>query len=422
MRRADGQASIEWMALIAVVALVLGGAAALTYGGLGAKVAWAYRRGICAVTLERCPREPMVRADLPPCPVHRSNRSQDVDVRLGFIDLGGGVGVQEETTSDGRVTVTFTNSGAGGVIGGIGASFQLGPVKAGAEAAAQASVKFTAGKSWTFPDRAAADAFVKRYGADQQLARHVLDDARKICFFCGMLGIGSVPVPPTADETYSEGGLDLKLGGDVSAVWGGTLGGELAGAIGHRDDRATGEQTFYLRLNAGVSGDVFLSAGLGALGGSTGLAQLTLDRHGEPESLELEAVTSHAVLNQAPVKQGAGQSSPQVVKNLHGAGKVTELEIDLDLKDPANAAAANRLLKSWGGGVRNFVRWTQAHGVTTMRTFSSADGRGGAGATLALVAEVGGGYTHSSQDLRLTGVFTRLPGLGFLPRADCLVQ
>ena len=421
MRRTEGQASVEWIALIAVVALVLGAAAALTYGGLGAKVAWAYRRGLCAVTAQPCPPPPADRADLPPCPLSRSSSSQDFEVRVAFIELGGGLGVQEETTSDGQSTVTFTNSGAGGGVTGAGASFQIGTLKAGAEADIGASVKFTQGKAWTFPSRTAADAFIKRYGANQDLVRHVLNDVRGLCFFCGLLGIGSAPVPPPADQTYLEVGTHLTAGAEASAVWGAELGGETANVIGERDDRRTGRRTAYVRLSGGAVADAFAAAGVGVTATRTGLVQITADRRGRLVGLQLQSVTAHAVLRQVPSQQPAGgQAPPQVTKNLHGGGGVHELESDLDLTDPANAAAAHRFLRDGDTGA--LIRWIDGHGSTTLRTFASQDTRAGGGATLALAAEMGGGYAHTSQNLQLTRVLTRLPGLGFLPRTDCLVQ
>jgi hypothetical protein len=419
LHRQSGQASIEWVALIALVAVVLGAAAALTWGGLGPKVAYAIRRGICTVGADRCPAPPPDRTDLPPCPVKRSSREQDFHVELSFIDLGGGLGVQEETTSDGRVTVTFTNSGSGGGVVGIGASFQLGSVTANAGVSAEASVKFTAGKSWTFPDQAAADRFVERYGSDQDLARHVLNDARRLCFFCGLLGVHGPPKPPPADVTYLEGGLHLTLGAEAKAIWGAHLSADLEAAIGHSDERANGEHTLYLRLADSAGGELFASSGFGAAAGVSGIAQLTVDRHGRPLSLRLETVTTRAMLRQEPSYRGPGGDSAQLVKDLHGEGTVKELEADLDLADPAAAAAARTFLH--GGGAGALTRAIAAHGSTTLRTFAAAGTSGGVGATLAVGAEAGGGLSHSSQHLKLTGVYTRLPGLGFLPRADCLV-
>jgi hypothetical protein len=421
----QGQASVEWIALVALVAIVLGAAAALTYGGLGPRVAWAIRRGMCEVGGGRCPRPPADRADLPPCPLKRSSRSQDFDVKVAFIRLGGGLGVQEATTSDGKVTVTFTNSGRGGVVAGVGASFQLGSVKAGADASAEASLKFTAGKSWTFPDRAAADRFVKKYGSDQDLVKHVLNDAKRLCFFCGLFGVHGPPKPPPADVSFTEGGLHLTIGADVAAIWGGSLSADLEQAIGHSEDRATGQHTAYIRLGGQSSGHIFASSGFGATAGVTGLALLTVDRNGKPLSLRTEVVTAHSVLTQEPGYRGPGAQPPQLVKDLHGGGTVKELQQDLDLTDPAAAAAARALLDGARLGhvssAADFARFVATHGSSTIRTFATGSTAGGVGGTLAFGAEAGGGYNHASQHMRLTGVYTRLPGLPFLPRADCLV-
>ncbi|MCW3066938.1 MAG: hypothetical protein JWN32_4110 [Solirubrobacterales bacterium] len=404
---------------------MLGAAAALTYGGLGRGVAWAIRHGLCEVGGGRCPRRPADLADLPACPLRRSSRSQDFDVKVAFIKLGGGLGVQEVTKSDGSVTVTFTNSGGGGGVAGIGASFQVGHLQAGVGATAEAAVKFTAGRSWTFANRAAADGFVKRYGGDQDLGTHIINDARRtICFFCAALGWAPRKQPP-ADVTYTEGGLRLALGAHATMGWGAGLQAALTGAIGHSDERASGRRTAYLRLGGEASGEWFSAFGLGAVARATGIAALTFDRHDHPVALRLELVTSHAVTYQA-LPEGAGR----LAKDMHGSGDLQEVEVDLDLADPASHAAAQAFLRgrltggpaAIAGRGADFARFVNEHGTTTVRTFASRDGHGGLGATLALGAEVGGGLSHSSQHLRLTGVYTRLPGLGFLPRADCLVR
>lgn len=421
MRPAHGQASVEWIALCLLIAIVLGTAAALTWGGLGDGVAYAIRRGLCEVGGDRCPGRAPHRPDLPPCPRERYSRSQDFDLDLGFLRFGGGLGVQEERTSDGRVTVTFTNSGGAGLVGGLGVTFEVGPLEGGIGVEASLTMRFTAGRSWSFPDRRAADRFLRRYGQDQGLAHHLLDDARRLCPFCSQ-----PPSPPPADVTYTEGGPVLSLAAGADAILGAFGAAQLSAALGSAHDRHSGERTLYLRLGGGAAAELLAAVGASAGGTVSALAQLTLDRRGRPIRLSLQAALAGGTQRTPrpdPFHPGPVLRVPQLPV-LSGSGRLREIESDLDLTDPAVKRAAARTLRAllYGGGPAGesgLGALLAAHGRTTVRDFASSDEHGGTGATLALGVTAGGDYTHTRQGLGLQRVWTRLPGLGFLPRADC---
>lgn len=422
MRSTRGQASVEWIAICLLIAIVLGSAVALTWGGLGDGVAYAIRRGLCEVGGGACPRHRPQRPDLPPCPHNRYARSQDFDVDLLLVRLGGGLGVQEEQSSDGRVSVSFTNSGNGGVVGGLGVAMEVGPLEAGLGVEAALTMKFTAGRRWDFPSRRAADRFVARYGSDQGLAHHVLHDLQRLCPICS-----DPPTPPPADVTYVEGGPRLSATAGAEALFGAGGTAELSSALGYSRDRRSGERTIYLRLDAAATGELLAPIGISMDGSATGLAQLTLDRHGDPVAISLQGAIASSTqskgLPEVSPRPGPLLLGPQLPV-LHGSGKLREVQADLDLHDPPLRTAAGRALRAALAGrpltgASSLSAVIASHARIDVRDFASTDEHGGTGATLALGLEAGADYTHSRHGMRLAGAWTRLPGLGLLPRADC---
>jgi hypothetical protein len=406
--RSRGQASVEYVALVALVGLALAGAAALTAGGLGPRIVYAIRLGLCTLTHTACPAPPRDRADLPPCPVGRRTRSQDLDLSVAFVRLGQGLGLEQDSYSDGHVVVRFVDEHQVGLTGTLGVAFKLGRVT-GAGVGGDLSVTFQAGRAWSFSDPAAARRFVREYGSLQTLVGRAIDDLERDCWVCRQLGFGpKTPPPPT--ETYAvlggrahadaTAGLDQASGLDEAA----------SAAIGRRDERG-GRRTVYFRLAGAAALDLAAGAGLSHVAEASGAVALTLDRHGRPLGLRLEGAALTA--------DGWGGS---------GGGRVEEVETDIPLD---SAAARSRMaavlhalaparLRELPAAVARAERWARSHATTTRRTYALAERHGGAGVELRAGVDVGGGYAHTSRELRLVGVQTRLPGLPFLSREDCL--
>lgn len=412
LRNPRGQASLEYLALIALVAIVITGAAALTSGGLGTEVAYGVRRGLCAVAHTKCPPRPRDVADLPPCPLGRSSRTEDFSVSVAFVKLGGGLGVLEERTSDGRVAITFTNSGSAGLTAGVGAHFAIGQVRVGAAAGGDVGVTFSAGRSWTFPSQKAADVFVQHYGSDQTMAGRLGNDVRRACLPCQIAG-WEPDTPPQPDAVFLEGGLRAGLKVVAGAGAHAELQGTLQGVLGRRQGRDG--TTLYVRLDAATAGRFFVGLGLGATAGASAFAELSADHAGHLQKLVVRSARRWST-------QSAPRRTPGSVRppKFAGNGGLTELETSLDLGDPASRDAALGFLER--GGLPRLLARMRDHGVSTTRSYRLQDTHDGVGGAVGLGAVAGGGYASDSQGLELTGVSTRLPGIGFLPRADCLSQ
>jgi Flp pilus assembly pilin Flp len=406
MRSARGQATVEYVALAAIVALVLVGAVAITPGGLGTRIVHTIRLGLCRVSGTTCPALPRERADLPPCPLSRATRSEDLGVKVTFVKLGQGFGLEQETYSDGHVVVRFADDQEVGLTGSLGPSFAWGDVRAGVDV--DLSVSFASGRAWSFPHAAAARRFVERYGGLQTVGGRVVDDLRRDCLLCRMVGWGPKRLPPPT-ESYEELGSSLsalaKLGVDATDGLGPELGGAVAAAIGLRHDPA-GRRTVYFRL--GGSSALALFAAMGASTGTeaSGTVGVTLDRRNRVVSLRFD---------------GAAVASGR-------RGRAYELETEVPIGSSTAHEQVRDVLRALApahvgdlpAAVVRAAKWARDHAAVTRREFALTDDRRDVGAEVGLGVKLGGRYGHGDRRLRLVDAQTRLPGLSFLPRADCL--
>src|SRR5690606_11004539 len=126
LRCCRGQATVEYAALVALVAIALAGAVGLTAGGLGGHVLAALQRALCRVMPIGCPAPIVPGPDLAACTVERDERGERVSATVAVVRLGAGGTLTVNRLSDGRATVTLARgSGAGGQ-GGLGARLRLG--------------------------------------------------------------------------------------------------------------------------------------------------------------------------------------------------------------------------------------------------------------------------------------------------------
>src|SRR3954454_6674964 len=114
-----GQASVDYVALVALVALVLGaGAAVVVATGIGESVVAAMRRALCVATGGSGGNHPCVVAS------RREMSSGELDV--GVARIGTEETLLREERADGTVALTLIRVRAGGPQAGIGAQAQLG--------------------------------------------------------------------------------------------------------------------------------------------------------------------------------------------------------------------------------------------------------------------------------------------------------
>lgn len=414
-----GQATSEYVALVALVAVVLALAAGLTAGGVGGRVLAGMQRGLCRVADVRCPQAQRPRDELDPCPVERTTSAESLEGALEVMRLGGGASLSAARMSDGRVQITLANAEMVGGAIGLGYSISFGR-RHGATATVDVEQHFAPGRSWTLPNADAARAFVERYGAKATVGGKAVDLLRSGCsILCDAIGWRPHAVLPPADEVSFERGQSGQLSGTLGIAGLETYSDQVVGLRVRRD----GGSTLYLGFDTTVGAALLSAAGLGAEHRQQAVAAFTLDARHRLRELSIETVGGGAA---SATLQLSGE---RAWVRAHGdAGLVTEATATLDLRDRRNRAAAvslwrtlrgqlapERLRRSAEAAERRIAR----NGVVDRRTYALTSSDTGLGATLVLGAQLGGGFARSREHMRLLSAQTRLPGLPFLPRDDC---
>jgi hypothetical protein len=374
-----GQASVEWVAVLLLVAVVLGAAAVGVVPGAGAiprAVAATYARAFCLVSGGDClagaPR---------PCVVASTDRSHERRVSLALLRLGDGRHVLREERSDGTVVITVEDTKGGGI--GLVAGLQLGGgVKASLEGSAD--VRGGRGRSFVVRDRAAAEALLERLEDDDG---------------------------PPPDERWSvfgkggrlEAGLSLKrLGASARGVT-----GTVAGV---REREATGERTLILRNDGALAAALTapMSRLLMGLPGSTSI-ELGLDRSGRPASLVVRAARGvHGEARLGPLRSGGGD--------------LVEAEARLDLADPIARALASDLLHPTRtlGAARALAARLADRARVDVRLYETDESSSVKEHEVALGVKVGLETEERTRTARLVDAAGREPGLGWARRLDCV--
>lgn len=399
----SGQASIEQAALVALVAVVLGGAAVVA-GGLGAGVVNAVhsgvRRAICVAGGDRCAAFHEER----PCVVHRNERRQAKALSVVFLRVGARVGVVREQWSDGRTVVTVHDDIDTGAVFGLGAEIPLGGGQAvELSASTQGTLRGGWGRSWELERPEDADRLMRQllYGRESPDA---LQGLRR--------GI---------DELVSRGDLPAP---DVEGVH---LGRERAGRVAVRAPVGIGLDAEYLER---IDGEALRDRHTGRLTFALGLDPQILGRLTGPMNLELGG----RLAGDARVAVTTDHAGRPLELRLVGTLKTAEGalreqgELRVDLTRPQVADALREMVRAARGlspgraveAAATLGRWAIAEGALERRTYrvQARDSKGGG--SLALGAKLGYETTTSSEGWQLERAATRPPGGIWEQRVDCV--
>jgi len=300
-----GQATLEYIAAVALVAaLLLAAAPAVGAPDIARAVAAAVKHGLCVAGGDVCSTGDARRAGLPPCPLKSDFTGAEGSVKAFSVELGGKWTLTVTPRSDGSVAIVRAAGGSVGVSAGAGPSGSLGPMQfqAGADGALKARV--VAARGWVLPDAATAKRFL------EHSLEHSFDD-------------GAWPPAWRSAELGGEtsGSLGVSAG-DTGGNGDGKVVGATVGAgstIGWRW-AADGSTTRYSRFNVdGTEVAVAFLPSLWAAGKAEWVSEYTRGPHGEPRELVLRTALSRS-------------------------HRITESIAHLDLTDPANLAIARPFL------------------------------------------------------------------------------
>lgn len=400
MRCSRGQATVDYVALVAVLAALLTAALALAGGaapGVVNAVAGQIRHALCIVAGGPCP-DPSSR----PCTVASRRDARHLAVNLLLVRIDRDRHVLREELSDRTVRLTVARSDGLGAEAGVGARATATSggrsVGAAADLRAGAQAVFGRGRVYVARDRREADALMRAIRSGEE-----------------------PPVP--ARETFYEGGArGLGTLGIGSSLAGGALRALSGTMLGARRDARSGDVT--LTLNAGGSGWGAVTV---ALGGPVGTAErattlgLTLDRRGRATELSLSA--AGALGAGVALPPGLSRAFGNVtVLNAAGGGRRWELAARLDLRDPLVAAAWRRFrgdpadaeaIGLLGAAVRD-----RSH--LDVRAYRTRSISSGAAAGIAGGVQVGGELDRTIERSRLLAARSRPAGGLWEQRFDCL--
>ncbi|HEX7291442.1 MAG TPA: hypothetical protein VF250_09980 [Conexibacter sp.] len=418
-REAAGQATSEYVALVALVALTLALAAGLTAGGLGGQLLAGLQRGLCNVADVRCPGPQRPRDELDPCPANRREREEQAGGTIAVVRLGRSGTLDLVYASDGSASVTLSQGTDVGLEASAGARVRLGSRTLGGHATAGGGVVWASGRSWHFPDDASARRFIDEYGSKATIGGQLVDEARSACsLLCDAIGWRPHAELPEPDERYAEGGLASRL----TAAFGSAQGSLAAGAMLGRRRVRDGSTTWYVRLGAQATAGLALpGAGLGADIDGEAVLGYELDAARRPRALHVSV--SGTLSAAAELALGRARASAAA-----GGGAMVELDATLDLHDAANRVAAAGVLDGLESSAalvglparaRALGKRIAQDAQIDRRTYVVRRDATGVGAGAGLGVKIDGGFERTTTVLHLVDAETRLPGLPFLPRDDC---
>jgi hypothetical protein len=301
-----GQASADYIAVVAVVATVLlAVGAAARMPELPGTVVQTVRTGLCIVGGDVCRASDARAEGLEPCVVRGHEGLRHSSITFLFARVSQDRGYAVELRSDGTSRVVATEGSALAASGEpalrLGASVA---VKAGG----QIGLVWRSGQAWELPDRASLERLLAQAkGRPGEMA----DRIRR----------GATPMPAPTERFFEGGDMgELTAGAQVFSVRQPVLSGAARHAIGRRV--RAGRTSWYFD----ASGDgprLFggLLPGVELKGKSAWTLEVTEGPGHRPERLQLQTAI--------PGKR---------------ANEIEELSASLDLTIPANAAAARDLL------------------------------------------------------------------------------
>ncbi|MEA2271765.1 MAG: hypothetical protein QOI98_473 [Solirubrobacteraceae bacterium] len=418
--RESGQASLEYVAVVALVALVLAGASLTAAGpALAGAVLDGVRRALCLVAGGGC----SVAAT--PCVVASATTDERAGVDLALVRIGRHAGILRQERSDGTIAITEIEDIDGGPQVGLGihGHVELGRLKValGGELQAALLAELGHGRTFIVHSREAADRLVSRlvHGSPETMLVDLPIRAVR-----GALGLGEGGIPK-ADEVYYEGGVKGVLAAGVGALPASLdLAAAAAQTVGIRLDRRTGRRTLYLHVADHAA--IPLSTILGSVGESaegTLMGGLTVDRHGRPVEFSLSVATRLAKGATSPLTTLIPSLGPLVE-----SGDRYELDARLDLTNAENALAVRGFLVALmgGGGPQGLVD-TGRRLAERLRTDARLDARVydvtssvlGADGSIALGVRVGGDFSFERSAGRLVQAIGRPPEGWWEQRFDC---
>lgn len=444
-----GQATMDYIGTLAVVALVIG-AVALAFtansGLVGDRAAelickvLTAGQGGCGGSLP----DGEARQPTEPCVVGSRGDQIDASVSVTFIEIGGGRGFVVEERSDGTFKVTQVSSADVNATAGAGASTSFtiadNQVGYGASAGVKGGVTFQGGQEWVVDSQDDVDRLTSAENWDRvdsviegaiPVGGSLLSGARDL------FGIGEQF--PEPDSVYVAGGLTAS--GSAYAGYGNAVAGAKGNAsrlLGYRHNNDNGENTYYFESTVDGSASAELAGvvdqlGAGVEGEVTVMTSVTVDDDGNVTEVSRSALAAGRSSGLTNALFG-GDATPLMSENAAGG---TQWDATLPIRSGADRDAALSLLLSSGinplgigvsadpdgieadplasdfmDAVRDRGELTRYDVINDDTTWFQGSGEVALGAKVGL----GGGYSTSSMQ---ASAHQYWDGNGFADRTNC---
>lgn len=402
MRCTRGQAAVDYVALIAVVAILLAAGVAIAAGGAAGvvnAVVAQVRHALCLVGGGPCSHR-----GTQPCTVASTRDTRHWMVGVLLLRVDRERYVLREEMSDGTVRLTVARRGAAGPEAVVGGHLRVtrGGRNAGATGEVRGAVQLATARGSVYVAR----------------------DAREAAAIMRAIRAGDEP-PAQVRETLREGGIrGVASLGVGSALAGASLEAMAPAMIGSRSDHSTGDLT--LTLNAGASGWATVTAALGGPAGNAGRATtigLKLDRARRPTELSvLAAGTVAAGAALPPLLARASRGSATTAAKGAG-GRRWELTARLDLRDPVVAAAWRRYRRDPGGeaAIGGLAAALRERASLDVRMYRTSSVTSGASAGIGEILQLSGGVDRTVDRSRLLAAASRPSDGVWERRWDCVM-
>ena len=365
--REDGQAAPEYLGIISVaVACVL--VLALAATGVGGRIFAAIEAVICRITGGSCTTAQILAKPTEPCDVNVHSAEAEGGVTVFSVDLGARGKWTLTERSDRTYQVTVAGGGDLGAKFGAGAEGRLSLGKdehsAGRHAELTVGLTGTGARTWKFVSEDEAKEFYAAATHEplKQAATGWMGPLQPLGMWAADKIDGHDWDPPTADETFYEGGVYGEFKGTLGQLTVGAGAQELLGVKTVDKGPEKGTKTVYFKVKAdgsveggaGLSGTPLALTGSGKLAGEAVMA-LTYDPQGEPKEMKVEMVgeLAGAAGSSAEIK---GMDAKALLASLRKVstdgsaetGKKGVVTMTVDLTNPTNRTAAADLLHSLG--------------------------------------------------------------------------
>ena len=396
-----GQATVDYTALLAIVAVLLGTLAALFPSGARGMVNAVRAQtahALCVVTGKACRRD-----RTRPCAVAMRRETRRYGITIGFVRLDKDRFVMRELMSDGTVRLTVIKRLGGGLEMGVGARVQVEQdLRSGG---LKSETKFGGEGVW-----GSGKVYVAR-------------DAKEAKRIMRAIADGDDPPVPIS-ESFVDGGVR----GMVSLATGGVVAGTELEAVSPRllavrRNHRTGARTITLSL--GASGSALARSVVGGPTASldaTTIFGLTLDRRRRPVELSLLAFGNVAGGARLPIPLAtvlALNGSQDVPANL--AGRRWEFAARVDLTDRDVAAAWKRFRGSPTSiaAIRGLAQALRERAHFDARVYRARNSLNGTSVGIALGLKLGADTEHAIERYNLLSASSRPPGGLWETRVDC---